>query len=310
MSEKENIVVKRSFKKGFKHSWQLYVFLIPALVWLGVFMYAPMYGLLIAFKDFRAADGIMGSAWAGLKYFRQFFSTNIAPTVIRNTVVLSLEQLVISFPLPIIFALLVNQINHQGMKKTVQTISYAPYFVSVVVIVSILQVILAPGTGFVNIMLQNMGSKPIMFMSKAEYFRSLYIISGIWQTLGFNAIIYIAALSGISPDYYEAAIMDGASKFQKIWYIDIPMIMPTVIIMLILAVGRLMTLGYEKAYLMQAGTNLATSELISTYVYKSGLLNGQYSFATAVDLFNSVVNFILLAITNQISKKTANIGLF
>lgn len=301
---------KTAFSKIFKHNWQLYIFLLPAFIWLIAFMYAPMYGLLIAFKDYRAADGIIGSKWAGLKYFKQFFSTNIAKDVIVNTVVLSLEQLVISFPLPIIFALLVNQINNAGMKKFVQTVSYAPYFVSIVVIVSIMQVILAPGTGFVNIMIQKLGSPPIMFMSKAEYFRKLYIVSGIWQTMGFNAIIYIAALAGISPDFYEAAIMDGASKFQRIIYIDIPMILPTIIIMLILGVGHLMTLGYEKAYLMQAGTNLATSEIISTYVYKNGLLNGQYSFATAVGLFNSVVNFILLAITNSISKKTANIGLF
>lgn len=299
-----------SIKKGWRHSWQLYILLLPALIWLAVFMYGPMYGLLIAFKDYKASQGIMGSKWAGMKYFKQFFSTNIAKQVITNTLVLSLQQLVLSFPIPIIFALMINQLKQGKFRKIVQTISYAPYFVSAVVIVSIMQVILAPGTGFVNILIQNMGSRPIMFMSRPEYFRPLYIISGIWQTMGFNAIIYIAALAGISPDYYEAAIMDGASKFKRILYIDIPLILPTIIIMLILAVGQLMTIGYEKAYLMQAGSNLATSEIISTYVYKSGLLKAQYSFATAVGLFNSVVNFVLLAITNFVAKKTADVSLF
>ena len=300
----------QKFGYGFRHSWQLYVLLLPALIWLGVFMYAPMYGLLIAFKDYRAIDGIMGSAWAGLKYFRQFFSTNIAAQTISNTLILSLAQLAISFPIPIIFALMINQLNGKRYRKFVQTVSYAPYFVSAVVIVSIMQVILAPGTGFVNKLLQSLGSDPIMFMSRPEWFRPLYIGSTVWQMMGFNAIIYIAALSGISPDYYEAAIVDGASKFKRIIYIDLPLIAPTVIIMFILAVGQIMTVGYEKAYLMQAGSNLTTSEIISTYVYKSGLLNAQYSFATAVGLFNSVVNFILLAITNFISKRVSNISLF
>ena len=299
-----------SIKRGWRHSWQLYVLLLPALVWLAVFMYGPMYGLLIAFKDYKAAEGIMGSRWAGMKYFKQFFSTNIAKQVITNTLVLSLQQLVFSFPIPIIFALMINQLKQGKFRKIVQTISYAPYLVSAVVIVSIMQVILAPGTGFVNILIQNMGSRPVMFMSRPEYFRPLYIVSGIWQTMGFNAIIYIAALAGISPDYYEAAIMDGASKLKRILYIDIPLILPTIIIMLILAVGQLMTIGYEKAYLMQAGSNLATSEIISTYVYKSGLLKAQYSFATAVGLFNSVVNFILLAVTNFVAKKSTDISLF
>lgn len=301
---------KNELIKGLRHSWQLYILLVPALIWLIAFMYAPMYGLLIAFKDYKASEGIMGSHFVGLKHFKQFFSANIARQVIVNTLVLSLQQLAFSFPIPILFALMVNQLTNGRFRKFVQTVSYAPYFVSAVVIVSIMQVILAPGTGFVNILLQNMGSKPIMFMSRPEYFRPLYVTSGVWQMMGFNAIIYIAALSGISPDYYEAAIMDGASKFKRILNIEIPLIMPTIIIMLILAVGQLMTIGYEKAYLMQAGSNLATSEIISTYVYKSGLLKAQYSFATAVGLFNSVVNFILLAVTNTIAKKTTDVSLF
>ena len=300
----------QKFRFGFRYSWQLYVLLLPAFIWLVIFMYGPMYGLVIAFKDYRATDGIIGSAWAGFKYFEQFFSTNIAMQTISNTLILSIAQLVISFPIPIIFALLINQLNGKKYRKFVQTVSYAPYFVSAVVIVSIMQVILAPGTGFVNKLLQSLGSDPIMFMSRPEWFRPLYIGSTVWQMMGFNAIIYIAALAGISPDYYEAAIVDGASKFKRIIYIDLPLIAPTVIIMFILAVGQIMTVGYEKAYLMQAGSNLTTGEIISTYVYKSGLLNAQYSFATAVGLFNSVVNFILLATTNFISKRASNISLF
>jgi putative aldouronate transport system permease protein len=291
-------------------SWQLYVLLLPSLLWLVVFMYKPMYGVLIAFKDFRPRLGIMDSPWAGLKYFNQFFSTSIAWQVIGNTLKLSIMQLAFAFPVPIIFALMLNQLTNVRYKKTVQTISYAPYFVSNVVVVSIMSVILAPSNGFVNVFLQSLGSKPLLLMSRPEYFRSLYIISAIWQMMGFNAIIYIAALAGISPDYYEAAMIDGATKMQKIYYIDLPMIFPTVMIMFILAVGRLMTIGYEKVYLMQSGMNLATSEIISTYVYKTGLLTAQYSFATAVGLFNSSVNFILLLITNILAKKLANISLF
>ena len=309
MTKKTNQSTTPRILRRLLHSWQLYVLLLPALLWLFTFMYAPMYGLIIAFKNFRAADGIGGSAWVGLEHFKQFFSTYNSVNIIKNTVVLSVENLLFSFPLPVIFALMLNSVTNGKMRKTIQTISYAPYFVSVVVIVSIMNVILAPGTGFVNITLQKLGSEPLMLLSRPEYFRPIYIISGIWQMLGFNSIIYVAALAGISPDYYEAAIMDGASRLKRILYIDLPLIAPTIVIMFILAMGRLMSLGYEKAYLLQSGMNLSASEIISTYVYKTGLVNGQYSFATAVGLFNSVVNFVLLLITNRISKRVSDISL-
>lgn len=296
--------------KKMLRSWQLYVLLLPALIWLVLFMYEPMYGLIIAFKDFRIKRGIMGSAWVGLKHFRQFFSTYSAKNIIMNTVVLSLENLLFSFPIPVIFALLLNSVENRRLRKIIQTISYAPYFVSVVVIVSIMNVILAPGTGFVNKFIQSLGCSPKLFTSMPQYFRPLYIISGIWQTMGFNAIIYLSALTGISPEYHEAAKIDGASKLQRLIYIDFQLILPTIMIMFIMAVGKLMTLGYEKAFLMQSGMNLATSEIISTYVYKTGLMNAQYSFATAVSLFNSLVNFVLLLGTNLICKRFANISLF
>jgi putative aldouronate transport system permease protein len=291
--------------------WQLYILLIPALLWAFVFAYYPMYGLIVAFKDYKIRIGILGSPWADplLKYFNQFFSTSIALQAIKNTVIISLESLIIAFPIPIIFALLLNQIQKKGVQKTIQTISYAPYFMSNVVVVSIITVMFS-ANGVINNISMDSGGKAILFTSLPEWFRTLFIGSNIWQTMGFNAVIFIAALTAISPDYYEAATIDGASRFQRILYIDIPLIMPTVILMLILQIGNIMNIGYEKAYLMQNGSNTIVSELISTYVYKVGLQTAQYSFATAVGLFNSVVNFIILVIANKIAKKVSDISIF
>ncbi len=229
-------------------SWQLYVLMIPALVWLIVFCYTPMYGVIIAFKDFKARLGIMASPWANpfYEYFRQFFSTSIAVTAIKNTIVLSLEQLVISFPIPIIFALLLNQLRSNKFRKVVQTVSYAPYFLSNVILVCIMNMFFSTN-GVVNTAIEALGGEIVQFTAAAETFRPMYIGSTVWQTMGFNAIVYIAALTGISTDFYEAAVVDGATKLQRILYIDIPLIMPTVILMLILAIGNVMSLGYEKA---------------------------------------------------------------
>jgi len=305
---------KKDFKGNLRRAlacWQLYILLIPAVIWLLVFAYYPMYGLIIAFKDFKPRVGILNSPWAMplLKHFQTFFSTSIAMTAIKNTVVISLLSLVIAFPIPIVFALLLNQITQSGARKAIQTISYAPYFMSNVVVVSIITVLFS-ANGLVNNLIRGAGGQEILFTSSADWFRTLFIGSNIWQTMGFNAIIFIAALLGISPDYYEAAIIDGASKFQRIFYIDIPLIMPTVILMLILTVGNIMNVGYEKAFLMQNGTNTVVSELISTYVYKVGLKSAQYSFATAVGLFNAIVNFAILLVANFISKKTSDISIF
>lgn len=298
--------IKRTIK-----SWQLYILLLPALVWTIVFAYYPMYGLLIAFKDFRIREGILASPWASplLKHFQQFFNTSIATTAIGNTIIISLLSLVIAFPVPIIFALLLNQVRGKRMRKVIQTISYAPYFLSSVIIISIINLLFST-EGVVNHIITFFGGNTIYFTSMAEWFRPLYIGSTIWQTMGFNAIVYIAALVGISPDYYEAATLDGASAFQKIKYIELPLISPTIILMLILTIGNIMNVGYEKAYLMQNGTNTTVSELISTYVYKVGLQSAQYSFATAVGLFNSVVNFIILIIANQVAKRVSDISIF
>lgn len=306
-----NYVRRWSFTKVVQRNWRLYVLLIPALIWVILFCYVPMYGVTLAFKDFSIRKGIMNSPWAGLKYFRQFFSTSIAKQVVTNTMTLSLVSIAFVFPVPIIFALLLNQLRQKKLKKIVQTVSFAPYFVSNVVVVSIMTIILAPSNGFVNVLLQQLtGCEPKLFTTRPEYFRPLYIISQLWQSMGFNAIVYIAALAGVNPEYHEAAIVDGANKLQRIWFIDIPTILPTIVIMLIISVGNIMTVGYEKIYLMQSGMNTTVSEVISTYVYKVGLLNAQYSFSTAVGLFNSVVNFILLVITNYAAKKVSGYGFF
>ena len=302
---------KVSKVKEILRCWQLYVLLIPALIWLVLFAYYPMYGLVIAFKDFNGRAGIMGSPWAEplFKHFKTFFSTSIAVNAIKNTIVISLETLVIGFPIPVIFALLLNQITRNAPRKIIQTISYAPYFMSNVVVVSLITVLFS-ANGVVNNIITAAGGKEVMFTSLPQYFRPLFIGSNLWQTMGFNAIIYIAALTAISPEYYEAATMDGASRLQKILYIDIPLIMPTVILMMILQIGSIMNVGYEKAYLMQNGSNTIVSEIISTYIYKVGLQTAQYSFATAVGLFNSIANFVILVIANLVAKKTSDISIF
>ncbi|MFV0502650.1 MAG: ABC transporter permease [Lachnospirales bacterium] len=290
--------------------YQLLLMLLPSLIFLFIFCYLPMYGVIIAFKDYNSVLGILGSPWVGLKHFNIFFSSPMFITTLKNTLLLSVESLIFGFPIPIIFALLLNQIRFKKFKRFVQTISYAPYFISTVVLVSMLNLFLAPRTGFVNNMLSIIGVEPINFMIRSEWFRPVYIISGIWQTMGWSAIIYLAALSGVSPELYEAGTIDGASRLQRILYIDIPSIMPTIIIMLILSVGGLMSVGYEKTYLMQQGMNLKTSEIISTYVYKVGLMDAQFSYSTAIGLFNSIINFILIVSVNSITKKLNSTSLW
>lgn len=294
------------------HNWRLYTLLLPALVWLAIFMYGPMYGALIAFKDFKIRVGIMGSAWAEplFKYFSQFFTTNIAMTAISNTLMLSFLSLLFSFPFPILFALMLNQVRKSKMRKFIQTISFAPYFISNVVVVSMMTVILAPSSGFVNTLFTSLGHEPVLFMTRPEYFRPIYVISNIWQYMGFSAIIYIAALTNISPDFYEAAQIDGATKLQRILYIELPLILPTIVIIFVLDLGKVMSIGYEKVFLMQNSMNTGVSEIISTYVYKTGLLSAQFSFATAVGLFNSVVNFTLLIIANQLARRFSSVSIF
>ncbi len=296
--------------KGRLKSWQLYVLLLPALVYIIVFAYAPMYGVQIAFRDYKTNLGFWGSPWAGLKYFNQFIGLSNFKQLMINTLSISVYSLVFGFPSPIILALLLHQIKFKHFKKFVQTVTYAPYFISTVVLVSMLNIFLAPSTGFVNNLIVMLGSSPVMFTGRPEWFRIVYVVSGIWQGCGWGAIIYLAALSGVSTELYEAAMVDGASRLQRLWHIDIPGILPTIVIMLILNLGNLMNVGYEKTYLMQNSLNIQVSEIIATYVYKVGLLNAQFSFSAAVGLFNSVVNCLLVVVANMISRRLTETSLW
>ncbi|WP_413466012.1 ABC transporter permease [Metabacillus litoralis] len=303
------ILNKKSKYKQMLNNYQLYLFLLPALVYFIVFHYFPMYGVLIAFKDFVATKGIMGSPWVGFKHFERFFDSFQFWTLIKNTLGLSVFQLIIGFPLPIIFALMMNQIRNEKYKRFVQTVVYAPHFISVVVLAGMIYVFFS-NNGLINHLIMLFGGDTIQFMAKPEWFQPLYIGSGVWQETGWAAIIYLAALAGVSPELHEAAIMDGASKWHRILHVDIPAIMPTAVILLILNVGNIMNIGFEKAYLLQTPLNQPSSEIIPTYVYKLGLQQAQYSFAAAVGLFNSVINLILLVAVNKFAKKLSGQGLW
>ena len=302
--------LKQRIIKDIRKNYLLYLLLIPGIITLVLFKLGPLGGMVIAFEDFSAFQGAFGSKWVGLENFKRILQDPYMITLVKNTVILAVLSIVVVFPIPVLFSLFLNEVRQARIKNSVQTLSFLPYFISSAVMVSILYTLVSPSYGLINNIIKFFGGTPIYFMAEPEWFRPLYIGSTIWQTMGFNAIVYIAALVGISPDYYEAATLDGASVFQKIKYIELPLISPTIILMLILTIGNIMNVGYEKAYLMQNGTNTTVSELISTYVYKVGLQSAQYSFATAVGLFNSVVNFIILIIANQVAKRVSDISIF
>jgi putative aldouronate transport system permease protein len=291
-------------------SWQLYAFLLPTLLYFGIFHYGPLYGAQIAFRDYVGALGIWGSTWVGLENFARFFKSPMFVNLLSNTFILSLLMLVFSFPMPVIFALLLNQLGNQRYKRMVQTVSYAPHFISTVVFVGMIFLFTSPSTGIINILAAKLGGPRIYFMGSQAWFRPVYVLSDIWQETGWGAIIYLAALSGINPELYEAATIDGATKFQRIRHIDIPAIIPTVTILLVLRSGAIMSLGFEKAFLMQTALNLDHSEIISTYVYKVGLLGAQFSFGSAVGLFNSVANMTLLIVVNRVARALGETSLW
>ena len=293
-----------------KRHWQLYVMLILPVTYLIIFAYLPMGGAVIAFKDYSIRGGIWGSDWVGLKHFKNFFTTPDFKVLMRNTLALSLYSLVISFPMPILLALAINEMRGRHYKKVVQMVTYLPYFISTVVLVGIMQNIFSIRTGLVNNIITALGGTAVDFMGKPELFRSLYVWSGVWQGMGYSAVIYIAALASVDTSQVEAAIIDGAGRFARVWNVDIPAIMPTIVIQLILAVGSIMSLGFEKVYLMQNPVNMQFSEIISTFVYKRGLINFQYSYATAVGLFNSVCNLVLIVLANMFSKKVNETSLW
>lgn len=286
-----------------------YLMLLPAILYVIIFCYAPMYGLQIAFKNFKMVLGYANSPWVGFQHFIDFFNGYSFKPLLINTFILSFYSLVVGFPIPIIAALILNELKG-GYKKFVQTVLYAPHFISTVVLVGIMTTLLSPSFGIVNNVLQSLGMEKIYFMSEPGLFRHLYVWSGVWQGTGWGAIVYLAALAGVDPALHEAAEIDGASRIQRIIHINIPTIMPTITIMLILRMGQIASVGYEKVFLMSNDMNVSTAEVISTYVYKRGLGNMNYSFAAAVDLFNNIINVIMLIIANQISKKVSETSLF
>lgn len=307
---KRKASILSNFQKAFKRHWQLYLVVIPPILYFIIFKYIPMVNAVIAFKDYNVVQGIWKSEWVGFKHFKLFFENPNFWILVKNTLILSFYNLIVGFPLPIILALLLNEIRQGIFTRTVQMVTYAPYFISTVIIVSMLTLILAPRLGIVNNVLEMLGIGSINFLGEPGMFRSVYVWSDVWQHTGYNAIIYLAALSGVNPELYEAAKVDGASRFQRIINIDIPSIMPVMVIILILSVGNIMGIGFEKVYLLQNPLNLATSEIIATYVYKIGLLNANFSFATAVGLFNSVINLILLVSVNLFARRISGNSLW
>lgn len=283
---------------------------LPALAYIILFNYKPMYGILIAFQDYSLKKGVSGSTWVGLDNFRRVFSSYWFPIILKNTLQISILSLVLGFPIPIIFALLVNELSGVKTKKFLQTVSYAPHFISTVVMCGIITLFLNPNTGVINLAIKALGGDPVYFMQDAKYFPWVYVISGIWQDAGWGAIIYFAALSGVDKSLLESAQVDGANRIQRVIHINLPVLKPTIVIMFILRCGQLLSVGYEKVYLLQTTTNLSASEVISTYVYKMGLEKSDFAFSTAVGLFNNVVNVVLLLIVNAIAKKTSESSLF
>ena len=300
----------KSLGRRILQHYDLYLFLLPALVWYLLFTYGPLYGVQIAFKNFNGAKGIWGSPWVGLKHFRNFLTAYSVRMLLRNTLTLSVYSLVAGFPFPILLALMLNEMRCLRYKKIVQTVTYAPHFISTVVMVGIIKLFFSPSMGLVNALRGLLGAGRMDFLTNPALFSHLYVWSGVWQGMGWGAIIYLAALAAVDPELHEAATIDGASRIQRIRYINIPTIVPTIIILLIMRMGSLVSVGYEKVYLLQNDLNVEVSEVISTYVYKRGLLQNNYSFSTAVGLFNNVVNIALLLITNFITRRVSDTSLF
>ncbi|MDO5425730.1 MAG: ABC transporter permease subunit [Eubacteriales bacterium] len=301
---------KKSIRTRITRNWELYLFLLPAVLLIFCFNYLPMYGVQIAFKNFRPAKGIWGSEWVGLEHFFRFFRSYQFGNLIKNTLILSLYGLLAGFPLPILFALLLNQMRFAKFKKVLQTVTSLPNFISTVVLVGMVSIFLSPSSGIYGAVCNLLGVKAGNPMGEPGLFRHIYVWSGVWQSTGWGSIIYLSALSAVDPSLYEAATIDGANRLQKIRHIDLPAIAPTCVISLILSAGGIMGVGFEKVFLMQNDLNLSASEVISTYVYKVGIQSAQYSFSAAVGLFNTVINFVILVIVNQAAKRLGDTSLW
>jgi putative aldouronate transport system permease protein len=297
-------------RKRHSYEWQFWLIIAVPVIYAFVFAYIPMGGIVMAFEDYSIRKGIFGSPWVGLAYFKQFLTSTSSVTVIINTLILGLYSLIVNFPFPILLAVLVNEMRNIRFKKTVQFVSYAPYFISTVVLVGMMMQMMDLRTGVVNRILTAMGFHAVNFFGDPGLFRGLYVWSGLWQTIGYNSIIYIAALAGVSTELKEAAVMDGASRLQRIIHVDLPGIRPTIVIMLIFACGNIVNIGFDKVFLMQNSMNAGVSEVISTFVYKVGLVNSDFGFSTAAGLFQSLVSFALLVIVNAISKKVTETSLW
>lgn len=309
MSKKNAVSKKGNIWHRVYSDRALYLLLLPSFIIMFIFTYLPMYGVVIAFKDFTPAKGIMGSSWAGLKYFKQYFNSFQFWPTIKNTLLLSIYSIVVTFPLPIVLALICNQMRTGKFKKIFQVSTYLPHFISTVVMCGMIILFLSPSSGVIAKLLSLIGIQMPNVMGSAGAFPSVYVWTEVWQHLGWDSILYIAALAAIDPSLYEAATMDGASKWQKMLKIDIPLLMPTATVMFILRMGSVMNVGFEKVYLLQNNLNTASSEIISTYVYKMGLVSSQYSLSSAIGLFNNLINLVLLVTVNYISKKMSDTSL-
>lgn len=292
-----------------KNKW-LYIMFLPVLVWFILFAYWPMYGLIIAFQKYNVVKGISGSEWVGLKYFKQFFDDPFFFRLMRNTLLLNIYSLIFGFPIPILLALCFNEIKGMMFKKISQTISYLPHFISTVVVCGMALSFLSPSVGIVNIILSKFGIDSIYFFQNPNYFRTIYVFLGVWQGAGFAAIIYISALAGISPELYEAAKIDGASRWKQLCYITLPSLVPTVIIMLLLNLGGMLNTDFTKIILLYNPTIYETADVLNTYVYRKGLIDTNYSYATAVGLFQGVIGFILVYGANFLSRKVSKTSLW
>lgn len=303
---------RKSFGARLRGSWQLYVLLLPAVLWLLIFAYWPMYGVQIAFRDYNPLGGITGSPWVGLKHFERFLESPNFVLLLKNTLVLAFYELIAGFPIPIVLALALNAVRQKYFSRVVQLITYAPNFISVVVVVGIIVMLMDPQSGIITHGISLLGIDPPAFLTDPGWFRHVYVWSGIWQTAGFSAIIYLAALSSVPPELHEAAKVDGASQLKRMWHIDLPSILPVAVVLLILNVGTILSVGFEKVLLLQNPINLPTSQVIDTYVYQVGLNSPipQYSYATAIGLFRSVIALILLLVVNHLAKRITKAGLF
>lgn len=315
MSGKNKISDSKSFafrtKKYWEHNWQLWLMLLPAMLYILIFCYVPMYGVQLAFREYSFTEGITGGKWVGLKYFKQYFESPMFWPTLKNTFIISLTSIVVGFPAPIILAMIINQLRNKKWKKVVQTTVYIPYFISVVVMVSMINVLFANDSGVVGNFLKSLHlvAEDTNILGKESAFVPLYVLTGVWQSMGWNSIIYIAALSSVDTQLYDACRIDGANRWQTMIHIDFPAIVPTIIILLIMNMGGILNVGFDKVFLMQNSLNLGVSQVISTYVYTVGVKSAQFSFGAAVGLFNTVVNFIFLIATNWISKRTTGSGL-